>query len=82
MERDCMIGHGASEFLKDRLFHQSDPYQVVICDKCGTIASTKTECKGCKTDQVSTVNIPFSAKLLTQELMSMGISLDIKAEQK
>jgi DNA-directed RNA polymerase II subunit RPB2 len=80
MERDCMIAHGVSRFLKERLFDQSDPYQVVVCDQCGTFTSSPTECKGCATDQVSRVNLPYSAKLLCHELMAMSIKVSIKAK--
>jgi DNA-directed RNA polymerase II subunit RPB2 len=77
MERDCMIAHGVSRFLKERLFEKSDPYQINVCDKCGNMAVRENECKVCETDQVSRVNFPYASKLLIQELMSMGIKIKI-----
>ena len=80
MERDCMAAHGAAAFTKDRMYNCSDTYHVFVCNKCGMFAIYNNEehihlCRTCnnKTD-FSRVNIPYSAKLLFQELITMNIS--------
>lgn len=81
MERDAIIVHGTSRFLKERLFDMSDPYNVVVCTKCGMISATQTDCKGCGDDKVRMINIPYAAKLLFQELMAMGIKTELIPKQ-
>jgi DNA-directed RNA polymerase II subunit RPB2 len=80
MERDCMISHGASRFTKERVYDVSDKYQVHICKKCGLIAVYNDLhkihlCKTCenRSDFVQ-VKIPYSCKLLFQELTTMNIA--------
>ena len=80
MERDCMIAHGVSQFLKERLFLQSDPYSVVVCNKCGQIAPSTNECHACDTDEVSRVHLPYASKLLLQELQAMNIKTSIRVK--
>ena len=79
MERDCMISHGASLFIKERLFEVSDKYRVHICEDCGNIAEANLNtqrfyCRLCQNNNnISQINLPYSCKLLFQELMAMHI---------
>jgi DNA-directed RNA polymerase II subunit RPB2 len=38
MERDGVIGHGASMFLKQSMMERGDDYYIAICNKTGTLA--------------------------------------------
>jgi DNA-directed RNA polymerase II subunit RPB2 len=80
MERDCMCSHGASRFTKGRIYDASDAFSVHVCKKCGMIASYNDEkhihlCKMCenRTD-FDYVELPYSCKLMFQELMTMNIA--------
>ncbi|KAK4626466.1 DNA-directed RNA polymerase II subunit RPB2 [Fulvia fulva] len=81
MERDCMIAHGASAFLKERLLDVSDAFRVHICEICGLmtpVASLKKqqfECRPCKNKtKIAQIIIPYAAKLLFQELAAMNVA--------
>ena len=80
MERDCMISHGASRFTKERIYDASDKFQINVCKRCGMIAAYNDtfhihECKTCdnRTD-FGLVNLPYSCKLLFQELQTMNVA--------
>uniref|UniRef100_A0A6C0F6D9 DNA-directed RNA polymerase n=1 Tax=viral metagenome TaxID=1070528 RepID=A0A6C0F6D9_9ZZZZ len=79
MERDCMISHGASFFLKERMLDVSDKYTIYTCNECNMIVpgnpkKTLYECKRCKNyGDFSKSYIPYSCKLLLQELNTMSI---------
>ncbi|KAH7096178.1 DNA-directed RNA polymerase [Auriculariales sp. MPI-PUGE-AT-0066] len=73
MERDCLIGYGATQLLLERLMISSDKFEVCACETCG-IMGYNGWCPFCKTSQkVAKLTIPYAAKLLFQELMAMNI---------
>lgn len=41
MERDCLIGHGSSSLLYERLSLSSDVYKISICGSCGLFKHEK-----------------------------------------
>lgn len=78
MERDSMISHGASRFLKERLYDVSDPFKIPVCDNCGIITSTRTECQKCNGTRVKMCAFPYASKLLVQELQAMQIKIMLR----
>jgi len=73
MERDCLIGYGASMLLNERLMTSSDGFNATVCEQCGLLASAQW-CTGCRTaEHLRSISIPYACKLLFQELQSMNI---------
>jgi len=88
MERDCLIGHGASALLRDRLLEESDRYTAMVCENCGLFAyydsrQNKYICKVCgEKTTISPVSISYAFKLLVQELMSLGVAPRLLVEER
>ena len=80
MERDCMCSHGASRFNKGRLYDASDSFSVYVCKCCGMIVSYNDNknihyCKMCENrTSFDYIEIPYTCKLLFQELITMNIA--------
>ena len=88
MERDSVLSHGTSLFLKETMMERSDFYKWAICKKCGILSiynpSKKNrmhKCTLCKKDDLVIVQTPYSFKLLTQELQCMGIEMRLNTER-
>ena len=77
---NCMLSHGSVQFLKERTFDCSDKYYVWIDNETGMISPVNPE-KGIykslyseNTTKFSKIQLPYSSKLLIQELQSMHIN--------
>ncbi len=68
MERDCLIGYGATQLLLERLMISSDQFQVDACQECGLLGYNGW-CPYCKSSKkMAQLTIPYAAKLLFQEV--------------
>ena len=83
MERDCILSHGASQFLKETLQDRSDNYRMYTCKKCGLVSSVNKKakinyCKNCdNSTSFSEVRVPYAMKLFIQELKLCVSLLDL-----
>jgi DNA-directed RNA polymerase beta subunit len=66
MERDSIIAHGTSLFLKESMMERSDKYSVTVNENNGLIDDKQSESS-------VRVEIPYTMKLLLQELKTMSI---------
>ncbi|MCX8192457.1 MAG: DNA-directed RNA polymerase subunit B [Nitrososphaeria archaeon] len=88
MERDCLIAHGASYLLLDRLLEQSDKHVVYFCQECGLPAyyDLKQERFICsvhgKDVRVKPVTLSYAFYLLLEEMISMGIMPKVLFEEE
>ncbi|EKD16224.1 uncharacterized protein L3040_009536 [Drepanopeziza brunnea f. sp. 'multigermtubi'] len=78
MERDCLIAYGASQLLLERLMLSSDAHEVDICETCG-LMGYQGWCQTCKSTRgVTKMTMPYAAKLLVQEMLSMNVLVRLK----
>lgn len=82
MERDCLIAYGASQLLLERLMISSDAHDVDICGTCG-LMGYQGYCQTCKKSEgMAKMTIPYAAKLLIQELLSMNVMARLTLEDE
>ena len=73
MERDCLIGYGATQLLLERLMVSSDAFVANACEQCGLLGYNGY-CGYCKSSKhVVKLTVPYATKLLFQELMAMQV---------
>lgn len=78
MERDCLIAYGASQLLLERLMLSSDAHEVDVCGQCGMMGYSNW-CQSCQSSRgVVKMTLPYAAKLLIQELMSMNVKASLQ----
>ena len=79
MESNVLLSHGISSFLKESLMERSDKFTYSIDKSCGDIAIANENKRFARSlvepnkVEFSRVQTPFSAKLLFQELETLGI---------
>jgi hypothetical protein len=85
MERDTILSHGISNFVKESMMERSDKFCWCICKRCGTLVSHNIKenintCKNCNNDDVAVIQTPYAFKLFIQELETMGIQPRLNTE--
>lgn len=96
MERDSLIAHGMTRFMKEKLMDSSDPYATHVCGQCGLFAQRNKKttsgrepsyndvywCEKCNNfSDIHRVMIPYACKLLFQELMALCIAPRIRIDR-
>ncbi|MHC1604385.1 MAG: DNA-directed RNA polymerase subunit B [Candidatus Methanofastidiosia archaeon] len=88
MERDCLVGHGATMLLQERLLESSDKYDILVCGNCGNLAiydkmRKRKYCSLCGEEMnINIVEASYAFKLLIQELQSLLIWPKLKLEDR
>jgi DNA-directed RNA polymerase subunit B' len=78
MERDTLIGYGASMLLRERLLEESDKSIQLVCKECGALGyydfvKKKGMCQLCNSTNVQEVEMSYAFKLLLEEISSLNV---------
>lgn len=84
MEKDTLLGHGASATTKERLCDVSDKYNMAVC-KCGEIAiynmiRQEFYCPLCPSKEIGNVTIPYVLKYNKHLQGAAGINMNLGVE--
>ena len=87
MERDALVGHGASLLLKERMLDQSDKAELWVCSQCGDIGyfdyiKNVPICLTCGSHDLMMIEICYAFKLLLDEIKTMHILPRIKLKSE
>ena len=84
METNAILAHGISAFIKESLSDRSDQYDMFVDNQNSDIAisnKTKKIYKAANSDNntndFSRIQVPYSVKLLSQEINAMGLNMNI-----
>ena len=86
MERDTIIGHGASMVLNERLLESSDKETVYVSEDTGMIAVEDREQRRVydpatgSEDNIHELDVSYAFKLLLDEMMALGIRPTLELE--
>lgn len=78
MERDVILSHGMSQYIKETMVDRADKYSWAACRYCGILVPFSTEahtCLSCKRDNLAILETPYAFKLFMQEAEGMGIQM-------
>jgi DNA-directed RNA polymerase beta subunit len=75
MEKDCLVAYGATTLLLEKLRDDSDAIVIVLCSQCGMLDVWGETCASCNSSSLKKVTVPYSFKLLYQQLIAANIKI-------
>lgn len=87
MEKDAIVAHGASQFLREKFMELSDNYTIHTNKRTGFMCAVNKKDnivktlggKGNDNDDICEHRVPYAFKLMNQELQTMGIAMHLKS---
>lgn len=86
MEKDVVLAHGMSQYLKESFMEKADKYMWAVCKHCGVLGKYTSlengsfECMGCGNNEMSIIETPYAFKLLNQEMEGMGLQMRLSSD--
>jgi DNA-directed RNA polymerase beta subunit len=82
MERDAFIAYGCGDLITDKFVTNVDKTTIAVCEDCGEMFNGRDECRICESKNLVPVTVPYSFRMVMQNIQAAGITSKARVKRR